>query len=187
MEMTVLALWSYTLFSSVILEVYLRVWSPSPLKEFGWFLEAISLKRTLEKEQSEEALAATPSTFAWGSDQDQRVLYLIPIWASLWTQWCSICAPSHSLLVPAFNPAWWLGYLVWPWAFLLSMDLMGVCWTLGWSWPLDHWAWSGPGLIGLFSWLHLRDTAACACLVMLNSWLAFYRATCPCCFLAGLQ
>lgn len=37
-------------------------------------------------------------------------------------------------LVPAFIPAWWLGFLVWPWAFLLAMDLMSVCWSLGWSW-----------------------------------------------------
>lgn len=66
------------------------------------------------------------------------------------------------------------------------MDLMSVCWTLGWSWlPSLGLIW--PWLTGLFSLLHFREAAACAYLVMLNSWLALYRATCPCFFLAELQ
>lgn len=96
-----------------------------------------------------------------GSDQDRGVLHLIPIWACLWPQYCSICTLSHSSLVPICLPAWQVGFLVWPWAFLLPMDLMDVFWTLGWSW------WPSLGLISTLTyWL---------------SFLAsFQRGCCPC-------
>lgn len=138
--------WVFLLYDLILYAVlwFLKcVWENGPLLpcmslDYSWFLEAISLQRPLVKEQSEEGPKAAPSTCVLSSDQDQKVLYLISIWTSPWTQRCSICAPSHSSLVPIFIPDWWLEFLVWPWTFPLAMDLMGVCWTLGWYW-LPSW------------------------------------------------
>lgn len=176
--MSIHALWSYTSCSSVILKEYLRVWSPSALKEFSCFLEAVSLKRLVVKEQS-EVLAVSPSTCAWGSDQDQKVPYLIPIWGSLWTDTMMLHlypTLSKSSSQPD-NLAFWFD--------LRSFSWLWTWWVFaGWTWllPLGMiWTW----LTDLVSWLHFREAAACACPVLLNSCLAFCKATCPCCFLTG--
>lgn len=108
------------------------VYGPLLLCKFGWFLEAVLLKRPVVKEQSEE-LAAAASTCAWGSGQDWRVLYLIPIWASLWTHWCSIyshLAPPCPNNYPSL-PTWLSGLTL---AVSPGCGLDGCFLDPGWSW-----------------------------------------------------
>lgn len=135
----------------------------------------------------EEAPAAAPSTFAWVSDWDLRLLCLPP-----------------SQLGYGRNDAVPVPHLIHPWSWSASQpaDLafwfdLGPAASLWTCWVFaglladpgyHHRAWSWPWLIDLVFWQLIREAAAPACCVMLRSQLAFcYRATCPCCFLTGLK